>query len=137
MTTDIRNRLIDRMRTTLDQKTVNLPDSIPISVPLGPLADAIIAEMSEGGGVPVIPNYDPEVWDARRWTQPFSAEEALEGNVSDIAVAADPDVLNPGRVRFRSRQAGIEIDVSLPADDAEEFLVAGLSAVRAARDAAN
>ena len=144
MTTDIRNRLIERMRETLDKKTANLPDSIPISVPLGPIADAVIAEMTEGGGVPLIPEYDQEVWSVRRWTQPFTSEEALEGAVADIQVHLDPE--DSGRVRFMVRGKPIPahlgaasgtILVSLPATDAEEFLVAGLAAVRAARAGAS
>lgn len=143
MTTDIRNRLIDRMRDELDKRTASLPDSIPISVPLGPLADVIIDEMSEGRGVPLIPDYDPEVWSVRRWTQPFTSEEALEGKVADIQVHLDPQ--DKTRVRFLSRgviqnHAGSEggmVLVSLPADDAEQFLVAGLAVVKVVRDSAN
>jgi hypothetical protein len=140
MSTDIRNRLIDRMRTELEKRTANLPDSIPISVPIGPLADVIIDEMAEGGGVPLIPEYDQEIWSMRRWTQPFTSDEAMEGKVSDIQVHLDPE--DPERVRFMARGALIPahqgsangtILVSLPADSAEEFLVAGLAAVRAAR----
>jgi len=138
MTTDIRNRLIERMRETLDAKTTHLPDSIPISVPLGPIADAVIAEMSEGGGVPLIPEYDTEIWGARRWTQPFTSEEALEGVVSDINVQLDPDVTLTGpRVLFNARCQGVTVSVSLPVDSAEEFLIAGLATVRAARTKAS
>lgn len=134
MSTDIRDRLLDRMRSELEQRTSKLPDSIPFSVPLGPLVDAVIDEMSGGRGVPIIPDYDPEVWAIRRWTQPFISEEALEGKVSDIQVHLDPD--DPGRVRFMAR-GGLTtmVLVSLPADDAEQFLIAGLATVRAARDA--
>jgi hypothetical protein len=144
MTTDIRSRLIERMKSELDRRTIHLPDSIPIAVPVGPLADAIIEEMSGGRGVPIIPDYDPEVWAIRRWTQPFTSEEALEGKVSDIQVHLDPE--DPTRVRFLARggvirnHAGSEggmILVSLPAEDAEQFLVAGLATVKAARDATN
>jgi hypothetical protein len=136
MTTDIRNRLIERMKSELDKRTIHLPDSIPIAVPVGPLADAIIEEMSGGRGVPIIPDYDPEVWAIRRWTQPFTSEEALEGKVSDIQVYLDPE--DPARVRFLTRGGeGGRVTVSLPADDAEQFLVAGLATVKAARDAAS
>jgi hypothetical protein len=136
MTTDIRSRLIERMRSELDRRTIHLPDSIPIAVPVGPLADAIIEEMSGGRGVPIIPDYDPEVWAIRRWTQPFTSEEALEGKVSDIQVHLDPE--DPTRVRFLARGGeGGKITVSLPAEDAEQFLVAGLATVKAARDATN
>jgi hypothetical protein len=131
MTTDIRSRLIERMRSELDARTANLPDSIPISVPIGPLADVIIDEMSDGRGVPVIPDYDHEVWSIRRWTQPFTSEEALEGGVRDVAVFLEED-----RVVIRTRSGiGSVTDVTLPADDAEQFLIAGLATVKAARDA--
>lgn len=135
MTTDIRSRLIDRMRSELDKRTANLPDSIPISVPIGPLADVIIDEMSHGRGVPLIPDYDSEVWTIRRWTQPFVSEEALEGKVADIQVYLDPESL--GWVCFVARCAGQTIRVSLPPEDAEQFLVAGLATVKAARDTTN
>jgi len=144
MTTDIRARLIERMKTVLDERTANLPDSIPIAVPVAPLVDAVLNEMSDGRGVPLIPDYDQEVWSIRRWTQPFTSDEALEGKVFDIQVHLDPE--DSTRVRFLARggvapdheasQGGM-IMVSLPADDAEQFLVAGLAAVRAARISAN
>lgn len=133
MTTDIRARLIERMKSELDQRTANLPDSIPITVPVGPLVDAIIDEMSDGRGVPLIPDYDPEVWAIRRWTEPFTSEEALEGGVRDIAVFKEKD-----RVVIRARSGiGPVIDVSLPVDDAEQFLIAGLATVKAVRDDAS
>jgi len=133
MTTDIRARLIERMKSELDRRTANLPDSIPIAVPVGPLADAIIDEMSDGRGVPLIPDYDHEVWSIRRWTEPFTSEEALEGGVRDIAVFLEKD-----RVVIRARSGiGPVIDVSLPADDAEQLLIAGLATVKAARDVAS
>lgn len=132
MTTDIRTRLIERMRAELDRRTANLPDSIPLSVPLGPLVDVIIDEMSEGRGVPVIPQYDPEVWNIRRWTQPFTSAEALEGAVADIQVHLDP--ATPGYTRFMTRCGDKMVMVSLPVDDAMEFLIAGLATVQAARE---
>lgn len=140
MTTDIRSRLVDRLRVVLDEKTKNLPDSIPISVPVGPLADAVIDLMTEGQGVPLIPAYDPEIWAARRWTVPFSQEEVIGGaSVYDIAVKMDPgsgDSAVPPAIVFTARASGAgEIAVGLPVDDAEEFLVAGLAAVAAARAA--
>lgn len=136
MTTDIRERLIERMRAALDRQTRSLPDSIPLSVPLGPLVDAVIDEMSEGRGVPLIPRYDPEVWTKRHWTQPFTGEEALEGKAGrSMNVQLDPD--DDEQVLFTGRRPGFgDIEVSLPAADAEQFLVAGLAVVQAARVAA-
>jgi hypothetical protein len=145
MTTDIRSRLIARMNAALTEKTRNVPDSIPISLPLGPLADAVIDEMSGGRGVPLIPDYDHEVWSIRRWTQPFTQAEMLDGGVSDVGVRLDPE--NAARVLFTTQcsgtrpewqsEANMKITVSLPAADAEQFLIAGLAAVKAARDATN
>lgn len=137
MTTDIRSRLVERLTTVLDEKTKRLPDSIPIAVPVGPLADAVIDLMTDGEGVPLLPTYDAEIWEKRRWTEPFSQEEVIDGaSVNDAAVHADVDDRMPVVV-FTARASGAgEIMVRLPADDAEEFLVAGLAAVKAARAAA-
>jgi hypothetical protein len=136
MNTDIRSRLTDRIRAVLDEKTKRLPDSIPIAVPVGPLVDAVIDVMTDGSGVPLLPRYEPEVWQARRWTEPFSQEAVIDGaSVNDIAVHADVDARMPV-VMFTARaSAAGEISVRLPADDAEEFLVAGLAAVKTAREA--
>jgi hypothetical protein len=140
MTTDIRSRLAARISAVLDEKTKNLPDSIPIAVPVGPLADAVIDVMTEGSGVPLLPSYDAETWGKRRWTVPFSQEEVINGaSVYDIAVKMDPgsdDGAVAPAVVITARASGAgEIAVGLPIDDAEEFLVAGLAAVAAARAA--
>lgn len=135
MSIDIRSRLIGRMNAELARRTANLPDSIPVVVDVAPLVDVVLDEMADGRGVPLVPEYDPEVWSARRWTQPFTSEDALSGGVADIQVHVDPE--DSTRVRFLSRAGSEMVAVSLPADDAEQFLVAGLAAVRAVRDVAN
>lgn len=133
MTTDIRSRLVDRLRAVLNEKTANLPDSIPLAVPVGPLVDAVIDEMTDGAGVPVVPPYDHEVAMARRWTEPFTQEEVMDGGtVRSLSVYLE---LTNDRVMFVAREGKSDTEVSLPLDDAEEFLLAALAALAAGRAA--
>lgn len=126
MSTPLRSRLVDRMREVLDDRTRNLPDSIPFSMDVGPLADAVIDEMTEGSGVPRIPTYDHTVWTRRRWTEPFVQAEVMSGAaVRALGVFVDGDRMI---VRVEVDKETV-VNVSLPVADAEEFLVAGLAAV--------
>lgn len=132
MTTDIRSRLVRRMYEVLEQKTANLPDSIPITIDVGPLVDAVIDEMSGGSGVPLLPRYDPEVWAERSWTQPFIQEEVMNG--APVYSASVDALEDPPAVAFTASAGGVaDITVNLPPDDAEEFLTSGLAALAAVR----
>jgi hypothetical protein len=128
--TDLRSTLIERMNALLEQRTARYPTAIPVVVPTADLADIAIEALSEGRGVPRLPDYQPQLLAQRVWYEPTSAERLGTG----LAPRSLSLALVSRQVAITATEDnGLPVCVALPLDDAEEFALYVLAAVAAGR----
>jgi hypothetical protein len=125
MTTSLRDQLIEAFRQTLSER-VKPRSEVPLALPLGELADAAIAVLSQGRGVPKVPTYDDELFRARRWTERLTAEMMMSGKGTSLRTFAEDggvvvQVLADGDVVLGA--------TTLPSSNAQEFALSVLAAV--------
>lgn len=127
MTVDLRSTLIGRFREHLEAMPAT-NNVVAVGVPLGDLADIAIDTLADGKGVPLIPTYSAELFAHMRWAQPASMADVEEGGGFTTINVDVPPPQADGAVRLiLTDGSGQTHTIDLMADDAQQFLLAGLA----------
>lgn len=122
---NVRQLLIDNMRSRLTAATAHTPGSVAMAVPLGTCADAAMEILSGGMTIPTIPAYRPEIAAERRWYGAITTDDLDNGaQYPVLSVVRDGD-----RVVVTMECGDAVVRATLPESDAADF---GLSVVSAA-----
>jgi hypothetical protein len=116
--TSARTRMISALRDASETHFRRLPSSIPVALPLDKFADAAIGALADGEQVPVIPAYDPEMAEARRWSSP--SDDLTQGmppclgvERTDAGVEITVEVEEAGESVLLDTQAAVDFALSV------------------------
>lgn len=133
MTTDPRTDLVNAFREILDVDLARTPEQIFVNVPVGRLADAALEMLA---AVPAVPAFDPEVTPKQRFHSALVRDDVDRGETfgSVWVTPAEDDTDNV--VFHGSDGKSYQLTaITLPAGDAEQYLLAGLATVYRQREA--
>ena len=121
-----RERMLAAFTDILVEATAKIPGSAMSAVPIGRLADAAFKVVSE---VPRPPAYDPDVTPDLVFSGVLHPDDAAKGHTYDTARVFPADDSDDVVFLLHDGAAGTDAEVRLPVDDAETFLLSGLSVV--------
>jgi hypothetical protein len=124
--------LVAAMRTALEEHYTRRPSAGMANVPLGVLADAVLAAQAGADPsqlAPTVPAYDPELTPALRWNAPGAQLGEISYGIGVRRDGTEDDprvVLQPYEADYHCHDG----DVWLTAPDAQAFALTVLAAAK-------
>jgi len=121
---DTRTDMITAMGSALEGHYDKVPSSIPITVPLGKLADAAIAALA-GRTIPSIPRWEEDLSPRLKWAG--TTEDIVERLASTIAVRREIDTatIESADGKYVENVTGVVITAT--GGSAEEYVLVDLN----------